>query len=185
MYVCVSARTYEYTHARTCGNTRTRTYVSTYVRTLVDLPAYTRARASVCMDIRTRAYKHAYMLYVYKCTYTRVYTHTQMHRFPHAYMYTRTRICTSICTYILTYVTASIYIRTRVCIYTRTRPAIRNTLVFHCPPQGFAEVRRAKMILWAWWAWPTLCSGALRRQCSDKGPRKAESCTMRFDFNAS
>ena len=43
-------------------------------------------------------------------------------------VYTRTRVCTRICTRVLTYVIASIYTHTRVSIYARTRPAIRNTL---------------------------------------------------------
>ena len=144
---------------------------------------YTRARAYVCTDIRIRAYKHAYM-YTYinvrtrayvrarRCTdfRTRIYARTRMYE----HLCARTHICN--CVYI--------YIHMRVCIYTRTRPAIRNTLVFDARRKASRKPGTPKMILWAWWAQPTLRSGALQRQCFDKGPRKAKSCSMRFDFNA-
>ena len=143
---------------------------------------YTRARAYVCTDIRIRAYKHAYM-YTYINARTRAYVRTRRRTDFRTRIYAHTRMYEHLCA--RTHICNCVYIYTYACMYLHTHaPGDSQHVGFRCPPQGFPRARHAKMILWAWRARPKVCRGALQRQCFDKGPRKAKSCSMRFDFSA-
>ena len=115
--------------------------------------------------------------------YARIYAHADVQISARVYVYAHTHMYEHLCVY--THICNCVYIYTYVCMYLYTHaPGDSQHVGFRCPPQGFAKARHAKMILWAWLARPKICRGALQRQCFDKGPRKAKSCSMRFDFNA-
>ena len=102
------------------------------------------------MYVHARIYAHADVQIS-----VRVYVYAHTHMYEHLRVYTH--ICN--CVYIYTYV--------RMYLYTHA-PGDSQDVGFRCRPQGFAKARHAKMLLWAWWARPTVRSGALQRQCFDK-----------------